>query len=240
MICFSFQGMRECGKCDGNLDSCLGTGECCWAALLTVALFSDHLDCGGISCSRTRWVVKSSMAGWLRTDITWICKVYPAFSPVKHWKWVSPFPSFLWPYKMYFSLLVIISYLEAYADTSHPPPLSILPGLLLPCSWARSPLWPPAPGSAMTQQGWFQLLLPGHRSFEPGPPTSSCPGLSPTPVGVSNGQGWSWAEEMMKYDEAYPCPGFRGITRLETARIGFSKETDGSLGEGKPTGILPS
>lgn len=65
---------------------------------VTVALLSDHPGWEGISSSRTRWVVEFSVAGQLSTNITWICKVYPVFSHVKHWKWWSSFPSFLWPY----------------------------------------------------------------------------------------------------------------------------------------------
>lgn len=209
--------------------------------LSSLCLFSDHPDCGGISCIRTRWVVKSSMAGWLSTDITWICKVNPTFSPVKHWKWVSSFPSFLWPYKMYFSLLVIISSLSwslcrylSSTTPQHPPwaPSTLLMGQE-PTLTTSPYLSNDSAGLVSATPAWPQVLWAWstHKSMS---------GLSPTLVGMSNGQGWSWAGEMMKYDEAYPCPGFRGITRLETARIGFSKETDGFLGEGKPIGIFPS
>lgn len=169
MICFSSQGVWKCGKCGGNLDSCLGADEHWWAAhRLSLWLSSLLIQTGGISCSRTRWVVKSSVAGWFCTDITWICKVYSTFSPVKHWKWRSSFPSFLWPYTA-----VIVSPGHDFLLKPVKIPLIHQPSPVSLGSFHlahNTLLWPPAPGSAMTRQGWspaFQCpALPGHKSWE--------------------------------------------------------------------------
>lgn len=231
---------------------------------LTVALLSDHPDCGGISCSRTRWVVKSSVAEWIPTDITWICKVYPAFSPVKHRKWWSSFPSFLRPYTaVIFSpghdFLPILKPVQIPL-IHHPSTASF--GLLPSCSrllpsCSQDPTLATSPWLSNDTAGlvssFSRPALPDHMSFGPGLPQAHVLVCLQPWVEVSSAQGWSWAGKMMKHNEAYP-PGshvqawetqedWKQPAQLYklclTSLIGFSKETDGSVGEGRTTGIFP-
>lgn len=150
------------------------------------------------------------------------------------WSWFSP-------------------YLEACADTSHPPPLNSL--LWAPSTLLEAPSTSPwlSNDTAGLVSSFSRPALPDHMSFGPGLPQAHVLVCLQPWVEVSSAQGWSWAGKMMKHNEAYP-PGshvqawetqedWKQPAQLYklclTSLIVFSKETDGSVGEGRTTGIFP-
>lgn len=136
---------EECGFVESTMvtwTAVWGAGGKRWwlaQAALSSALPSLQPGCGGISCSRTRWVAESSMQVSVSimgergssppqvflslspsTEIASICKAYPAFSPEQHSERCF---SFSLCYFMYLGFPLLIRTLPpnlgASADTSH-------------------------------------------------------------------------------------------------------------------------
>lgn len=146
----------------------------------------------------------------------------------------------------------ISSSLCGYSSSTTLSSLPLAPSTL---SQARSLHWPPAHGSAVTQQDWPPAIhssclatVPGAWSTQSPSPSLlpaldesvQCPGLE---LGREEDETW-WS-----ISSSEPHPGMEGTTTwlqptqiyksCLTSLIGFSKETDDSVGKGRPTGIFP-